>query len=395
MNSRKKILILGAGIYQLPLIQTAKEMGLFTIVSTIKGDYPGLKLADKVYYVNTTDLDACLSVAKEEKIDAICTAGTDVALPTLGYIVDQMHLPGPSYNSAQLSSNKLLMKNALKQFNVRTAEYRKVYTVDEAISASNELGFPLILKVVDSSGSRGIVVVKSQDEIIANFSSLFQYTRQDYVIIEQFIEGEEFGAQALVVDNKVVFVLPHGDIMYRGKTGVPIGHYVPYSTNSDVLEDAFNQVKNSIRALQIDNAGVNADLIIKDGKVYVLEIGARAGATCLPELVSHFYGIDYYKWLVEVSLGKKEGFSVSNENNRPCAAKLITSSISGVLKSYATEIKNDNLLQYSIDFVSGHKINKFEVGPDRIGQIVVSGSTVEDAIATINDVEKEIRLELV
>ena len=44
----KKILILGAGIYQVPLIKTAKRMGLYTIVASIPGNYPGFELADKV-----------------------------------------------------------------------------------------------------------------------------------------------------------------------------------------------------------------------------------------------------------------------------------------------------------------------------------------------------------
>ena len=67
----KKILILGAGIYQVPLIKTAKRMGLYTIVASIPGNYPGFELADKVYYENTTDYKRILSIARKEKIDGI------------------------------------------------------------------------------------------------------------------------------------------------------------------------------------------------------------------------------------------------------------------------------------------------------------------------------------
>ena len=90
----KKILILGAGIYQVPLIKKAKEMGLYTIVASIPGNYPGFSYADKVVYENTTSADAILKIAREEKIDGICTTGTDVAVITIGKVCDAMGLRG-------------------------------------------------------------------------------------------------------------------------------------------------------------------------------------------------------------------------------------------------------------------------------------------------------------
>ena len=78
----KKIMILGAGIYQVPLIKTAKKLGLYTIVVSIPGNYPGFELADKVYYENTVDDEKILEIAKEEQIDGIITTGTDVCVIT-------------------------------------------------------------------------------------------------------------------------------------------------------------------------------------------------------------------------------------------------------------------------------------------------------------------------
>ena len=72
----KKVMILGAGIYQVPLIKQAKAMGIYTIVVSIRGNYPGFEIADKVYYEDTTDFNAVLEIAKKEKIDGIVTAGT-------------------------------------------------------------------------------------------------------------------------------------------------------------------------------------------------------------------------------------------------------------------------------------------------------------------------------
>ena len=161
----KKIMILGAGIYQVPLIKTAKKLGLYTIVVSIPGNYPGFELADKVYYENTVDDEKILEIAKEEQIDGIITTGTDVCVITIGKVCDAMGLAGLSYEAAQIAVDKMLMKTKYEEYGVRTARFRKVLFSDLDIKKTIEgLEFPLIFKSVDSSGSRGITRVDSYDK---------------------------------------------------------------------------------------------------------------------------------------------------------------------------------------------------------------------------------------
>ena len=99
-------MILGAGIYQVPLIRTARRMGLYTIVVSIPGDYPGFALADRIYELNTRDKEAILAAAEKEQIDGICTSGTDVAVSTIGYVCEKMHLSGIPYEAAEILTDK-------------------------------------------------------------------------------------------------------------------------------------------------------------------------------------------------------------------------------------------------------------------------------------------------
>ena len=99
----KKLLILGAGIYQVPLIKTAKRMGIQTLVASIPGNYPGFELADKVFYENTVDHEKILGIAREEQIDGIVTAGTDVAVITIGKVCDALGLKGLSAEAAAIA----------------------------------------------------------------------------------------------------------------------------------------------------------------------------------------------------------------------------------------------------------------------------------------------------
>ena len=223
----KKLMIMGAGTYQVPLIKTAKKMGIYTIAVSIPGNYPGFAYADEVLHINTVDSEAVLQAAMERKIDGICTAGTDVAVMTIGRVNDAMGLSGISYEAAKLACDKVLMKQCYEQNGVRTARYRQVYFNEDVNEKIEDLNYPLIVKIVDSSGSRGITRVDRPSQLQAAIRNAQSFTRKDYYIVEEFIVGREFGAQAFVMDGKVQFILPHGDYIFHGSTGVPAGHFAP------------------------------------------------------------------------------------------------------------------------------------------------------------------------
>lgn len=391
----KKILILGAGIYQVPLIKAAQKLGIYTIVASIAGDYPGFEIADKVYYENTTDYQKILNIARLEHIDGIITAGTDVAVITIGKVCDALGLSGLSFSAAEIATDKLLMKEKYEQFGVRTARYRKVNFDDASYKQLiANLALPLMFKSVDSSGSRGIVKVNHPDEFDAARETVLQNTRSDYFIVEEFIEGEEYGAQAFVSGGEVKFILPHGDYVFEGDTGVPIGHFAPYSMSSESAEDTKVQLRLAIKAMGLDNCAINADFIMKDDKAYVLEIGGRSGATCLAELVSIYYGYDYYEKIILTALGEDVDFTpLSHEV--PNASRLLMSDKDGTIISQKNlNPDNNNIVDVQFDYEIGAKVHKFRVGPHRIGHIITKGKTLEDAVKTLDKAMNNIKIEV-
>lgn len=391
----KKIMILGAGTYQVPLIKTAKRLGIYTIVVSIPGNYPGFSHADKVYYENTTDYEKILEIAKAEQIDGIVTAGTDVAVITIGKVCDELGLSGLSFQAAQIAANKLLMKTRYEEHGVRTAKFRKIpleaNDVSERVSA---LSFPLIFKSVDSSGSRGIVRVDSPDGFDSAIRNVKENTRSDYYIVEEFIEGEEFGAQAFVYRGKVEFILPHGDYVFHGDTGVPIGHFAPYALKPEIIQDAREQLTAAIQAMELNNCAINADFILKDGKTYVLEIGGRSGATCLAELVSIYYGFDYYEKILRSALGEDLSFACEN-CAVPNASMLLMSDKDGIIRGqHNRNPENPDICDIQFDYVPGDHVHKFHVGPHRIGHVITKGETLEKAVETLQNALKNIEIEV-
>ncbi|MDO4633604.1 MAG: ATP-grasp domain-containing protein [Eubacteriales bacterium] len=390
----KKLMIMGAGIYQVPLYQRAKEMGLHTIAVSIPGNYPGFALADEVCYIDTTDYNAVLAAAREKQIDGIVTAGTDVAVITIGKVCDELGLSGLSFEAAQVASDKLKMKEKYEEFGVRTARYRRIYfEKGDLVEQTSELNFPLIFKAVDTSGSRGIIRVDSLEEFAAAQEIVRAATHKDYYIVEEFIEGEEFGAQAFVLDGKVRFILPHGDYVFHGDTGVPAGHFAPYELPEAVIEDVREQTERAIRAMGLNNCAINADFIMRDQKTYVLEIGGRSGATCLAELVSIYYGYDYYKKIIQTALGEKPEFPT--DQAVPNASRLLMSSKTGVIRSQSNEnVPCDEIYEIQFDYQPGDHVREFHVGPDRIGHVVTKGATLAEAVKTLDAAMEKIHIEV-
>lgn len=380
----KKLMIMGAGIYQVPLIKKAKEMGIWTIVVSIPGNYPGFAIADQIYYENTVDYEKVLEIARKEQIDGIVTAGTDVAVITIGKVCDELGLSGLSFEAAKIAANKIRMKEKYEEYGVRTARFRKLSFSDDMYEKTAGLNFPLIFKSVDMSGSRGITRVDSREEFEAARANVMGNTRSDSYIIEEFIEGEEFGAQAFVYRGQVQFILPHGDYVFHGDTGVPIGHFAPYDLKPEIIQDAKEQLEKAVQAMGLDNCAINADFILKSDQTYVLELGGRSGATCLAELVSIYYGYDYYEKLIRAALGEDVDFPQTSAV--PNASMLLRSEKNGVIRSIENANQPDpDIYEIQFDYKVGDAVKKFRVGPDRIGHVVTKGDTLEAAVAKLQE----------
>ena len=251
----------------------------------------------------------------------------------------------------------------------------------------------MIVKATDLQGSRGINIVKSPDGLHKAFRDTMSLTKKDYCIIEQYIKGTEFGAQAFIYKGEVLFVLPHGDETIMCKTAVPIGHYMPYVISEALYKDTVAQVTNAIKALGINNCAVNVDLIEKNGKVYIIELTGRVGANCLPELTSNYFGINYYEMILAASLGESP-IPIWNQREAPQAtlARMIKSDRSGICKSVSYSDLPDTQIHMFIH--EGFEVRAFTNSNDAIGEIVVKGKNMNECKRKISEAQSKIKITL-
>ena len=380
-----KLLVLGAGVYQLPIIRRARALGHEAIVCSRSGHYPGFAEATRSYYIDTTDAGGCLAIARAEGIHGAACPGTDVSLGTLGVLVDALGLKGPSAAATAITIDKSRMKRCFIEAGIPTPRAIEVVDLEGARAAAISIGHPVMLKVVDSSGSRGVIKVQNEAALPAAYADCQATTRAGHILVEEFVEGEEFGAQSFVQDGKVIFVMPHGDIVaHTDIATVPIGHVVPYQLPPGVEAQVRDIVMATVRAIGLDDCALNFDFILRGEEVLVLEVGARSGATCLSEMVSAHYGMDYYDWMIRAALGETQEW-----NFRPgpaVAASLLTSSQTGTLREVPAPPVASDVVDYTFDYAVGECVRRFNVGPDRIGHVVVTAGNAPDATNRLRQV---------
>ena len=396
-RKEKRLLVVGAGRGQLGLYKAAKEMGVHTIAGTMRdNDPPGIKLADEVCFMNIAKPDEVLEKARGLDIDGLATSCLDTGVPSIGKVCDALGLTGLTEDAAIMCGDKLRMKKAFMEHGVSTAKYAEIYDQAELEEALETLSLPVIVKATDLQGSNGIYIAKTHEAAVEGFRMAMEKTRRDYCIVEQYIEGFEFGAQAFVYHGEVLFVMPQGDETYMSHTAVPVGHYVPFE-REDLYEQTEKAVRGSIAALGLDNCAVNVDLIMKDNVVYVIELTGRVGANCLPELTSIYYGVDYYKMIIAMAVGQdpREYWNNRRDSTRAGLARMIfETERSGILNSitYTGEASDD--IEITFFKKPGDEVRIFENSNDCLGQIIVQGETMDDCEKTIAEAMKKVVIDL-
>lgn len=401
----KSALVLGAGIYQVPLIRHVQDRGIRAVVLSIPGSYPGIALADEFVPVNTTDERGVVQIARDRGVSAVLTTGTDVALRSLGAVVDELGLPGPSYETAFKATNKLDMKRALAAGGVRTTRFVEVRDPSRAESAWDELlrahdaSHPwngVMAKCPDRSGSRGIVRARSRDEAGPAVVQAVDASLCGYALMEEFVEGHEIGVDGYVDERGSVALMALHDkvVMGNGSTNVPVGHRMSAGFTKECLDrtDIAEQVARTARAIGMRSCFYNMDALVDDaGRAWVIEVGVRAGATCIPEVIGGHLGFDYYDAMVDAALGEQPVFPRGPLRSASEGRLLVTTrdavaaqvDIASVLSPI--ESRHGLTLDASLDYAPGEDLPRFENGTSRIGQVTCVGDDPAAVSAAVDE----------
>ena len=306
----KKLMILGAGSGQVDIIQKAKARGIHVIAVSPYGDYPGLKIADTTYDIDVRDEAAILELASREGVDGITTDQTDMAMRTVAYVAENLGLPGIGYECAKLFTDKYAMRRKSEELGLPTIKSAATNSCDEAVAFFKELGKPAIIKPVDNQGSRGINKIESVDDIVAAFETAKSFSKSNNVIIEQYIDGNEYEVDSIVI-NGVEHTLCYGDLIMFEEPGIFASRYRLYPSCRDEqeVERLLQLNKATIEGFGLLNGLTHSEYRAdKDGTVYLIEAAARGGgAHVSSDIIGLQTGFDTSEYLIDFALGLGDG----------------------------------------------------------------------------------------
>lgn len=304
-NEMKKLAILGASYLQKPLIEKAKEMGIETHCFAWDNDLAVCKnISDFFYPISVLEKEQLLVKCKEIGIDGITTIATDICVPTIAFIAENLNLISNSYKSSIIATNKAKMRLAFEDANVNSP--KSICLENTKLINELNLSFPLIVKPTDRSGSRGVSKVYNEIELKNAIDRGLEESLENKVVIEEFIEGVEVSVESiswqgnhhiLVITDKVTTGEPYF---------VELAHHQPSALSNEIQEKIKSETLKALNALEVKFGASHSEFkITNEGKVYAIEVGARMGGDFIgSDLVYLSTGYDFVKGVIDVSLGQ-------------------------------------------------------------------------------------------
>lgn len=310
---KKKLAIIGASYLQLPLVERAKKMGIETHCFAWSEGAVCKEIADFFHPISILEKEAILQKCIEIEIDGITTIATDMAVPTICYVAEKMNLISNTYNSSIISTNKSDMRKAFEKGN---CSIPKFIEVTNCINNLEGFKFPLIVKPIDRSGSRGVTKVHYENDLSEAINYAINDSFSKKAIVEEYIEGVEVSVETiswkgqhtiLTITDKVTTGPPHF---------VELAHHQPSNLHADIQEKIKMETIKCINALEINYGASHSEFkITPDGEVFVIEVGARMGGDFIgSHLVELSTGYDFLQGVINISLGKYEAPILESNN---------------------------------------------------------------------------------
>ena len=383
---QKKLLVLAAGILQVPIIKRAHEMGIYVIAADGDPNACGLKYADKAIVANITSEEEMLRVAREEKIDGVIHPCSAVSMNVMGRINDELGLSGISKEQAIRATNKHLMREAFEAYGAPSPKSRCFTDVEVAWgSFCMDFTGACILKPSRNSGSRGIAKISSNIQM-DEFARLFEIakgeSRDKQVMLEQFIEGPEFSIEIIVWDGQVNVLTVTDKKTTEAPHFVELGHNQPSCRTAEEVETLKAAAVAGVMALGVNNCACHAEVKVQDGEPYIMEIGARMGGDFISTVLTPLStGVDMIAAAVNCALGIEPDLTPKAEPQGVCIRYFCPKP--GVLKSISnTDVLEDSrVYEWEIYHKVGDIIPEVTSSLCRSGHVIVTEETPQKAIA--------------
>ena len=309
-----RLMILGTNEYQNPVIIRAKELGYETHVYGLPRGEIGERTADFFHPVDVCNFEQMWEEVEKLNPCGIVSICSELVLHTMNYLLRRRGIPCNSEWTEKISTDKYLMRKALKDGGVDSPHFMLVtdtMTLDEIVSASADFSYPLICKPVDLSSSRGVIKIERKEDLKQALSYALDWSKKKEVILEEFIEGPEYSGESIAYQGEYKLLA----ITEKKTTGSPhfveTGHRQPARLSSEMYEKVEQTLYRAFSAMKIEYGAIHPEFrITKEGKIYFMEIATRMGGDCIgTDLTPLSSGYDFMGMVINICQGKAPDFT--------------------------------------------------------------------------------------
>ncbi len=375
---QKKLMLLGGIRYLLPAIEVAHKYGHKVITVDYLPNNIAHKYSDEYYNVSILDKEAVLKLAQELQIDGILSYAVDPGVVTAAYVAEKMGLPfSCSYDSARILQDKALFRQYLSDngFNVPNAKgYNKA---EDALKDVGYFNWPVIVKPVDSAGSKGVSRVDNPKDLGAAIQYALEESHNGHFIVEDFLEKEGLssGSESFFVDGELRYNAFYDQ--YFDKEAVnpytPSAEIWPTDKSQNVQDEIKTELQRLGDLLKFRTGLFNIEWrICKNGKAYLMEVSPRAGGNRLAEILNYATDVDIIEAEVLKAIGEPIPEIHEPQYNGAYAIWVLHSKKSGQFGGLS--IDNDirsNIIEQETRVVEGQRVTAFKGANDAIGTLFI------------------------
>ena len=320
-----KLAVIGASHFQLPLIEKAQEMGCEVHAFAWECGDVGERVADVFHPVSIVETGRVVEECRKVGVDGVCTIASDLATVAVNHVAADLGLVGNSLACTAVSTNKHLMRQAFARAGDPSPKSLSVGLAGEGESADvvltaeglpsfdpTEFGlaYPLIVKPVDRSGSRGVVKLEAPGVPVSAGEAIglaFDQGFAKQAVVEEFAEGDEFSVEGVSWEGEHAILT----VTRKGTTGAPrfieTAHLQPAGLDAQVEARVRDVVSHALDTLGVKFGASHSEVkIAPDGVINIIEIGARMGGDCIgSHLVPLSTGVDFTRAVVDIALGRE------------------------------------------------------------------------------------------
>lgn len=297
----KKLLVLGGIISMIEVVKRAKQLGVTVLVTDYLENSPAKQYADKSFLVSATDVDAVVELCRSEKVDGIITGNVDMLLPYYAQICEKANLPCyGKFEHFQIMTNKKAFKQLCEKYSVPTV---KEYSNEHV--KKGELRYPVLIKPVDSSGSRGITICRDSEDLQLGIEKALRYSTDKQYIVEKYMKGQEAVLYYYFQDGNPIFMgMCDRYVISINKNVAQLSsaYIFPSKYTDKHLQKTDSVIKNMFQSIGMKNGTIFLQAFIEDGCPILYEPGYRLNGAREQYIFKETNGINAIDLLIYFSL---------------------------------------------------------------------------------------------